>query len=99
MVASMYCRIAEGLAVICGAALAVSLPMIPLASPVFAQTLTDPSPPAKSSPPQPGAKSRPSVAAKKSCSVFGPGFVNVPGTDACVRIGGWVEMQAGTSGH
>jgi hypothetical protein len=95
----MNCRIAKGLAVAAAAMLAAWLPMIPLASTVFGQTLADPSPPAKLSPPQPGAKSRPSVAAKKSCSAFGPGFVNVPGTDACVRIGGWVEMQAGTSGR
>ncbi len=88
-------RIANGLAIVCAAALAALLPVIPLASTVRGQTLADPSPPAKWSPPQPGAKSRSSVAAKKSCTAFGPGFVNVPGTDTCVKIGGWVTVEGG----
>jgi hypothetical protein len=70
----------------------------PLASPVRAQTLTNPNPPPKWSPPQAAEKSRP-AAHERSCSSYGAGFVNVPGTDTCVKIGGWVEMQGGTSGH
>ena len=66
---------------------------------VTAQTLTDPAPQAKWSPPSKAAKAPPAKAAKskradaKACSAFGPGFVNVPGTDACVKIGGWVTVE------
>jgi hypothetical protein len=37
----------------------------------------------------------------KNCSAYGAGFVNVPGTDLCVKIGGWARAQAsgGSSGH
>jgi hypothetical protein len=28
----------------------------------------------------------------KSCSLFGAGFVNVPGT-ACIKIGGYVTVE------
>jgi hypothetical protein len=62
------------------------------ASDAFAQTLTDTNPPAKWTPPQTAAKSS-SAAHLKSCSAFGAGFVNVPGTDACVKIGGWVGVE------
>jgi hypothetical protein len=61
-----------------------------------AQTLSDPAPPAKWSPPAKAAKSKETAHAKsfaKACSAFGPGFVNVPGTDACVKIGGWVTVE------
>jgi hypothetical protein len=61
----------------------------------FAQTLSDPNPPPKWSPPKETAKS-PAAARAKSCSAYGAGFVNVPGTDACVRIGGWVSVEGGT---
>jgi hypothetical protein len=70
----------------------------PLVSPARAQTLTNPNPPSKWSPPQTAAKSPP-AAHEKSCSSFGAGFVNVPGTDTCIKVGGWVEMQSGTSGR
>jgi porin-like protein len=61
------------------------------ASGAAAQTLTDPAPPAKWSPLSKAAKSQAEHA--KACSSFGPGFVNVPGTDACVKIGGWVTVE------
>ncbi len=95
----MNCRIAKGLPVVAAAALAALLATAPLSSAVFGQTLAEPAPAAKWSPPQPsakpGAKRHPSVAAKKPCSAFGPGFVNAPGTDACVKIGGWVTVEGG----
>jgi hypothetical protein len=69
-----------------------------LACGVRAQTLADPNPPAKWSPPHAAAKSR-QAAHEKSCSAYGPGFVNVPGTDTCIKVGGWVEMQGVTSGR
>lgn len=61
------------------------------ASGAVAQTLSDPAPAAKWSPPSAAAKSK--AARLKACSAFGPGFVNVPGTDACVKIGGWVTVE------
>lgn len=63
----------------------------------LAQTLTDPNPPAKWSPPRTIAKSRP-TAPQKSCSGYGAGFVKVPGTDTCVKIGGWVTVE-GSAGR
>jgi hypothetical protein len=66
------------------------------ASSTFAQTLTDPNPPAKWSPPRAAAKS-PSAANVKSCSAYGAGFVKVPGSDVCVKIGGWVSIEGSAS--
>jgi Porin subfamily len=67
-----------------------------LAGGAFAQTLTDPNPPAKWSPPHAGAK--PSAAASaKPCSGFGAGFVQVPGTGTCIKIGGWVSVEGSAS--
>jgi hypothetical protein len=86
--------VAAMLAVMAAAIVAAITP----ASGVRAQTLTDPNPPPKWSPPQANAKPRP-AAHEKSCSAYGAGFVNVPGTDTCIKIGGWVEMQGGTSGR
>ena len=34
----------------------------------------------------------------KSCSTFGAGFVQIPGTDTCVKIGGYVTTE-GTVNH
>jgi len=62
------------------------------ASGVRGQTLTDPNPPAKWTPPRAVAKAHP-AAAQKSCSGYGAGFVRVPGTDACVKVGGWVTVE------
>jgi Porin subfamily len=60
-----------------------------------AQTLTDPSPqPALSRP----LVAKPDTNAKvKSCSAYGAGFVNIPGTETCVKIGGSVTVDAATS--
>jgi hypothetical protein len=33
----------------------------------------------------------------KSCSSLGDGFVNVPGSDTCVKAGGYMRMDAGGS--
>ena len=72
-------------------AIAVVLLLAVTASGAAAQTLSDPAPPTKWSPPSKAAKSQ--AARVKACSAFGPGFVNVPGTDACVKIGGWVTVE------
>jgi len=59
-----------------------------------AQTLTDPNsrtaPAERSTPP----KSPASVRAH-ACSAYGAGFIQLPGTDACVKIGGFVRMETG----
>jgi len=60
-------------------------------SAALAQTLTDPHTKVFS----PHAKSL-STARIKSCSLFGAGFVNVPGTDACIKIGGYVTVEGTT---
>jgi Porin subfamily len=33
----------------------------------------------------------------KSCSSYGDGFVNVPGTDTCIKAGGYLSTEVG--GH
>jgi Porin subfamily len=64
-----------------------------------AQTLTNPNPPAKWSAPHGAAKAHTSAQTKKSCKEFGAGFVNVAGTDTCVKIGGFVTVEGGTRGR
>jgi hypothetical protein len=64
-----------------------------------AQTLTNPNAPPKWSVPQPAAKSRTTAQAKKFCKEFGAGFVAVPGTDTCVKIGGFVTVESGSRGR
>jgi hypothetical protein len=64
-----------------------------------AQTLTDPNPPSKWPAPHGAPKSHTSAQTKKSCKQFGPGFVNVPGTDTCVKIGGWVTVEGSSRGR
>ena len=68
------------------------------ASNAAAQTLTNPGGP-KWSPPRPAAKHHEATRPKKSCKQFGAGFVAVAGSDACVKIGGWVTVESGTSRH
>ena len=62
-----------------------------------AQTLIEPNSKPKLSQPSGPAKSQPAPRTK-SCSTFGAGFVQVPGTDTCVKIGGYVTME-GTVNH
>jgi hypothetical protein len=70
----------------------------PAVTDAAAQTLANPNAPPKWSP-QPGAKSRTTAQTKKSCKQFGAGFVNVPGTDTCVKIGGYVTVEGGGRGR
>jgi hypothetical protein len=94
----MACRIASEVSIVrIAATLMAAAGATLLAFGVVAQTLTDPNPPAKSPTPKLAAKAHPSAAAK-SCSTYGAGFVNVPGTDTCVKIGGWVSVE-GSAGH
>jgi Porin subfamily len=77
-----------------------SAPLVGLAvADAAAQTLANPNAPPKWSPPQGTAKSRATAQTKKSCKEFGAGFVNLPGTDACVKIGGFVTVEGGTRGR
>lgn len=62
-------------------------------SAALAQTLTEPNPQTKIL--SPHAKSLP-TARMKSCSLYGAGLVNVPGTDACIKIGGYMTVEGGT---
>jgi Porin subfamily len=64
-------------------------------SAALAQTLTKPNPQTKIS--SPHAKSLP-TARMKSCSLYGAGFVNVPGTDACIKVGGYVTVEGTAKG-
>jgi hypothetical protein len=64
---------------------------------VAAQTLTTPNSRTPQPTPPTAAKSRPGARAK-SCAEFGPGFVAVAGTDACVKVGGSVTIE-GTAGR
>jgi hypothetical protein len=61
----------------------------------LAQTLTEPNPQTKIS--SPHAKSLP-TARMKSCSLYDAGFVNVPGTDACIKVGGYVTVEGTAKG-
>ena len=33
----------------------------------------------------------------KICSLYGAGFYYIPGTDTCIKVGGWVRMQMGNN--
>jgi hypothetical protein len=66
------------------------------------QTFADPKEPGDSKtsrqhvttpPDQPIAKPRQAT----SCAQFGAGFVRVPGSDSCVRLGGGVDVGVGSS--
>jgi hypothetical protein len=67
-----------------------------VSSGVIAQTLVEPKP--KTSQPAALAKSQPAPR-RKSCSAFGAGFVPVPGTDTCVKIGGYVTIDGTVNGR
>jgi hypothetical protein len=76
--------------------LAAAAAVTVLGSPVLAQTLTqpNPAPPIKTPSPAVSAKSR-QAGHLKTCETYGAGFRNIPGTDACVKIGGGVTVDVG----
>jgi hypothetical protein len=75
--------------------LAVTAALAAVASPgAMAQTLTQPNLQTKSPPPAVTTKSRP-AGHVKICDAYGAGFVNIPGTDACIKVGGGVTVEAG----
>jgi hypothetical protein len=63
-------------------------------SPGAAQTLTQPNPQTKTPPSAVATKSRP-TGHVKTCDAYGAGFRNIPGTDACIKIGGGVTVDVG----
>jgi hypothetical protein len=84
---AMRCRLTllSAAAIAAAASLAVTLGVG-----AVAQTLTNPNP---SQAPSRPSSAEPHASAKvKSCSAYGAGFVNVPGTEACVKIGGSVTI-------
>jgi Porin subfamily len=88
----MLRQMADSRPMLYAAALALTAALALVSTAVLAQTLTDPNPPAKWSLPAAPARSHP-AARLKSCSAYGDGFVNVPGTDTCIKVGGWAEVE------
>jgi Porin subfamily len=61
-------------------------------SSAIAQTLIEPNSKSKVSQPSGSTKPQP-VLRSKFCSRFGAGFAQIPGTDTCVKIGGFVTIE------
>jgi Porin subfamily len=59
---------------------------------IRAQTLTEPNSKPELSQPSGPAKSERAKRAK-SCGNFGAGFVQIAGTDMCVKIGGYISTE------
>jgi Porin subfamily len=62
---------------------------------LHAQTLTNPNPQTRA----PTTTAQPENKQPKPCPAYGPNFVQVPGTDTCVKIGGTVRVQGSSSSH
>ncbi|HWX83287.1 MAG TPA: porin [Xanthobacteraceae bacterium] len=75
--------------------LATAVALAAAVSSGVAQTLTQPNPyPQAVTPPKDAAKSR-HTGHVKTCDAYGAGFRNIPGTDACIKIGGSVTVEGG----
>jgi hypothetical protein len=61
-----------------------------------APTLLAPEAQSNSSRPASSAKAAP-IGRANPCSSYGEGFANVPGTDTCVKVGGYVRSEAGVN--
>jgi hypothetical protein len=59
---------------------------------LHAQTLTNPNPPTRTR----STTALPENKQPKPCPAYGPGFVQIPGSDVCVKIGGAVQVQGST---
>ena len=64
------------------------------ASGVAAQTLVNPNGVKRAAP---TAATKPAAARLNVCSQYGAGFVYVPSSGACIKIGGYVDGAMGTS--
>jgi hypothetical protein len=61
-----------------------------------AQTVSDPSPKTRAAATSSQrSKSMKAVKPMPSCPAYGPGFVQVPGSDLCIKIGGSVDVEVG----
>ncbi|HLN37565.1 MAG TPA: porin [Xanthobacteraceae bacterium] len=76
--------------------LATAAALAIVVSPGLAQTLTQPNPASETKTPPPAAttKSR-QTGHVRTCDAYGAGFRNIPGTDACLKIGGGVTVDVG----
>jgi hypothetical protein len=74
-------------------ALAAVIALASAVAPSSAQTLADPTPHPHTT--TTTTTVQPQSNQRKPCPAFGPGFVQVPGTDTCVRVGGGIQMQGG----
>jgi hypothetical protein len=74
--------------------LATAVALAIAVSPSAAQTLMQPKSQTKTPPPAVTTKSRPTEHVK-TCDAYGAGFRNIPGTDACLKIGGGVTVDVG----
>jgi Porin subfamily len=76
--------------------LATAVALAAAVSSGVAQTLTQPNPTprAQTPPPKNTAKAR-HTGHVKTCDAYGAGFRNIPGTDACIKIGGGVTVDVG----
>jgi len=76
--------------------LATAVALTAAVSSGVAQTLTqpNPTPQAEAPPPKDAARSR-HTGRVKTCDAYGAGFRNIPGTDACIKIGGGVTVDVG----
>jgi porin-like protein len=63
----------------------------------FAQTLTDPNPKPKMLSHQ-GTTNLLQTRHARTCATYGAGFDYVPGTDACLKIGGYVTVEGTAKG-
>jgi hypothetical protein len=73
---------------VAGFALAAVL-IVTAMSDASAQTLTDPNP--HSNPPHGSAGKSTAAKHMKACPEYGAGFYRVDGTNACVKIGGFID--------
>jgi hypothetical protein len=60
---------------------------------VQAQTLANPTPQPRAT----ATSAPPESKEPKPCPAYGPGFVQVPGTNTCIKIGGSVQVQGGSN--
>lgn len=65
------------------------------ATPVAAQTIGEPLPGRTPAQVKPMAARPAPVQATRPCPEYGPGFVRVEGSSACVRVGGGVRVEFG----
>jgi hypothetical protein len=75
---------------------AAALLLVALPSPIFAQSFDAKALSRKPEAPAPKPKDR--AGGMKACPEYGAGFYRLAGSDTCVRIGGGVSTDVGTSG-